>query len=293
MGVHIGQCEDLSCRRRTGGNVAILGVVIPTHHGSALLGRSVRSLAGQTLTRDVHVVVAVNDDRADSFDRAVALAPLLRDAGIVCTIVRTPPGRSAALRAGDRLLPPGARLYLDQDAVLSPSAVAALLTALAPGTGVHFAAPAMRPAPARSAVTRAYFRIWRELPYVRRSPATCGVYAVSAEGRARWGDLPDLHSDDKWVRWHFEPHERRVVAGEWYEVVAPDGLLDLLRARHRYQGGNRELKGLAAPPPFPDDHTRYHGVVRSLLAKPAVWPSAAVFLAVHAAGRMAPGRSGD
>ena len=28
--------------------------------------------------------------------------------------------------------------------------------------------------------------------------ATCGAYAVSAEGRSRWDVLPDLHSDDKW-----------------------------------------------------------------------------------------------
>jgi glycosyltransferase involved in cell wall biosynthesis len=272
--------------------VAGLGVVIPTHRGSDLLDRSIGSLARQTLTRDVRVVVAVNDSRADSYDRAVELAPQLRAAGIECTVLRTPPGRGAALRAGDRLLPPGARLYLDQDAALSPGAVATLLAALAPGTGVHFAAPAVRLAPARSAVTRAYYRIWRDLPYVRRSPATFGAYAVSAHGRSRWDELPDLHSDDKWVRWHFAPHERLVVPAEWYEVVAPDGLTDLLRARRRYQRGNRELAGLAARPPYPDDHTRHRGVVRSLLARPASWPSAAVFLAVHAAGRVTRGRAG-
>lgn len=269
--------------------MAGLGVVIPTHHGSALLERSLSSLARQTVTRDVQVVVAVNDTRADSYDRAVALAPAPRAAGIACTVIRTPAGRSAALRAGDRLLPPGPRLYLDQDAALSPGAVATLLAVLAPGTGVLFAAPAVRLAPARSAVTRAYYRIWRELPYIRRSPATCGAYAVSAEGRSRWAELPDLHSDDKWVRWHFAPHERRVVADEWYEVVVPDGLTDLLRARRRYQRGNRELVSLPAQPPFPDDHTRHHGIVRSLLANPAAWPAAAVFLAVHAAGSVTPG----
>lgn len=266
-----------------------VGVVIPTHRGSVLLDRSMRSLARQTLTRDLHVVVAVNDGRADSYDRAVDLAPALRDVGIVCTVIRTPAGRSAALRAADRLLPPGARLYLDQDAALSPRAVATLLAVLAPGTGVHFAVPGLRLAPAQSAVTRAYFRIWRELPYIRRSPATCGAYAVSAEGRSRWDELPDLHSDDKWVRWHFAPHERLVVPAEWYEVVAPDGLADLLRARRRYQRGNRELVGLAAQPPYSDDHIRHHGIVRSLLAKPAAWPAAAVFLAVHAAGTVTPG----
>ncbi|MDI6098835.1 hypothetical protein QLQ12_09510 [Actinoplanes sp. NEAU-A12] len=247
-----------------------------------------RSLARQTLTRDVHVVVAVNDTRADSYDRAVDLAPALRAGGVTCTVIRTPPGRSAALRAGDRLLPPGPRLYLDQDAALSPGAVATLLAALAPGTGVHFAAPVLRLAPARSAVTRAYYRIWRELPYVRRSPATFGAYAVSAEGRSRWDELPDMHSDDKWVRWHFAPDERLVVPAEWYEVVAPDGLADLVRARRRYRRGNRELVGLAAQPPYPDDHIRYRGIVRSLLADPAAWPSAAVFLAVHSASGLTP-----
>lgn len=269
--------------------MAGLGVVIPTHRGSALLDRSMRSLVRQTRTGDLHVVVAVNDSRADSYDRAVELAPALRAAGIVCTVLRTPAGRSAALRAGDRLLPPGPRLYLDQDAALSPDAVATLLAVLAPGTGIHFATPGLRLAPARSAVTRAYFRIWRELPYVRRSPATCGAYAVSAEGRSRWAELPDLHSDDKWVRWHFAPAERRVVAAGSYEVVAPDGVADLLRARRRYRHGNRELVGLAAQPPFPDDHTRHHGIARSLLANPAAWPAAAVFLAVHAASRVTPG----
>jgi hypothetical protein len=127
---------------------------------------------------------------------------------------------------------------------------------------------------------------------VRRSPATCGAYAVSAEGRSRWKELPDLHSDDKWERWHFAPHERLLVSAAWYEVVAPDGLLALLRARRRYQRGNRELAGLAVQPPYPDDHTRHHGIVRSLLANPAAWPAAAVFLAVHVAAWMTPGRLG-
>ncbi|GAA2692853.1 hypothetical protein Apa02nite_074470 [Actinoplanes palleronii] len=270
-----------------GETVTGLGVVIPTHRGSALLDRSMAALARQTRTRGLHVVVAVNDGRADSYDRAVALAPTLRAVGMRCTVIRTTAGRSAALRAADRLLPPGARLYLDQDAVLSPRAVAGLVAALSPGTGVHFAVPSLRLVSARSAVTRAYFRIWRDLPYVRRSPATCGAYAVSAEGRSRWGELPDLHSDDKWVRWHFAPHERLVVASESYEVMAPDGLMDLLRARRRYQRGNRELADLAARPPFPDDHIRHRGIVRSLLAKPAAWPAAAIFLAVHAASRLA------
>jgi hypothetical protein len=262
------------------------GVVIPTHNGSLLLDRSVGSLsrqafAGELRADGVRVVVAVNDERADSYARAVESLPPLAAAGIECTVIRTGPGRSAAIRAADGLLDGCPRLYLDQDAALSPNALDTLAAALAPGTGAHFAVPVLRLARPRSRLSRAYYRVWRDLPYVLRSPVTCGAYAVSAAGRGRWAELPRLHSDDKWVRWHFAAHERRVVEAASYEVVPPDGLVALIRARHRYERGNRELVTAGGAPPYPDDAIRRDGVVRSLVGHPARWPAAAVFAAVH------------
>ncbi|GAB3141110.1 glycosyltransferase [Micromonospora sonneratiae] len=268
------------------------GVVIPTHQGSRLLVRSMTSLARQRFTGKLAVVVAVNDSRADSFAQAQRLAPMLTATGAACTVIRTPPGRGAAFDAADRHLPPAPRLYLDQDATLSPRAIADLAEALAPGTGVHFAVPVLRLAPPQSLVSRAYYRVWRELPYVRRSPVTFGAYAVSEQGRRRWGEFPRLHSDDKWVRWHFAPHERRIVESASYEVVVPDGLAALVRARCRYHRGNRELVTAAKLPPHPDDFARYHGALRSLVTTPARWPAAAVFLAVHGMVALLHGRPG-
>ncbi|GAB2933621.1 glycosyltransferase [Micromonospora polyrhachis] len=268
-----------------------IGVVIPTHQGSLLLERSIHSLAGQHFTGDLHVVVAVNDDRPESLAQARRLAPVLSDVGAECEVVRTPPGRAAAFDTAERHLPPGPRLYLDQDAKLSPLALANLTDALAPSTGIHFAVPVLGLAPPHSLVSRAYYRIWRELPYVRNSPVTFGAYAVSEEGRRRWARFPRLHSDDKWVRWHFAPHERRVVAAS-YEVVVPDGLAALVRARCRYHRGNRELVSVAPLPPHPDDFARYHGILRNLATRPARWPAVAVFLAVHGAVAMLRGRLG-
>jgi hypothetical protein len=263
------------------------GVVIPTHNGSSQLHRSIGSLSLQCFSgglqaRHVRVVVAVNDERAESFARAVELRPLLTAAGVDCEVIRTAPGRSAAIRAADRLLGRHPRLYLDQDAVLSANALGKLAAILAPGSGVHFAAPSLRLAKPSSRSSRAYYRVWRELPYVLRSPVTCGAYAVSAAGRDRWTELPVMHSDDKWVRWHFAAHERRVVAGATYEVVVPEGLRALIRARHRYHRGNRELVKVGVPP-HSDDAIRHRGVVHSLIASPGIWPAAAVFVAVHAA----------
>ncbi|MFC0532396.1 hypothetical protein ACFFIA_32595 [Phytohabitans kaempferiae] len=241
------------------------------------------SLAAQRFDGDLTVVVAVNDDRPDSLAVAELLAPVLRGVGVECTVVHTAPGRAAALSAADRFLPRAPRLYLDQDAALSTHAVADLAAVLQPGTGVHFAAPAVRFAACRSAVSRAYFQAWSRLPYVQLSPVACGAYAVSAAGRGRWGDLPAIHSDDKWVRWHFAPHERRVVGTSTYEVLPPDGIEDLVRARLRYRRGNRELRALAQVPAHADDDRRYQHLVRRMVMRPAAWSPALVMVAVHAA----------
>ena len=271
--------------------MSVFGVVIPSHGGGATLHRSMMSLARQRFDEVLRVVVAVNGDAGavttETVTEAERLASMLRADGISCTVIRTPAGRALALRTADRQLPSGPRLYLDQDAALSSRAVADLATALAPGTGVHFAVPGLRFAASPSRFTRAYFQAWCELPYVRLSPVTCGAYAVSAAGRERWPELPDVHSDDKWVRWHFAPKERMVVHASSYEVIAPDGVVELLRARLRYLRGNRELRRLPRVPPYADDHRRNERLVRTIATHPARLGPAAVMLTVHAAVALA------
>ncbi len=252
------------------------GVVIPVYRGADVLHRSVESLAAQQTDAELHVVLAVNDGLPETLRAAHALAPTLRATGARCVVLETPPGRVPAIEAAEALLPPGPRLYLDQDAVLSPNALAALAAALAPGAGTHFAVPAVRVA-TRSVISRAYYRTWRTLPYVRQSPATMGAYAVSAAGRARWETWTRVRSDDKWVRWHFAPEERAVVPTATYEVIVPNGPRELVRARLRYQRGNTELDTLDLT--HGDTHSRHRGVIPTLLRSPA---AGAVFLTIHA-----------
>ena len=58
---------------------------------------------------------------------------------------------------------------------------------------------------------RAFYEVWSKLPYCRSGMIGSGVYALSEEGRRRFGRFPDITADDAFVRLHFKPAERRTV----------------------------------------------------------------------------------
>jgi hypothetical protein len=227
------------------------------------------------------VVVVVNRSRDDTARVAADGARMLGAAGHRCRVAESPPGRAHAIRLGESLLSPGIRVYVDCDALLSDNAIEELARALAPGSGIHFAAPRLELARSPSLATRCFFRTWQALPYVSESPVTCGVYALSEEGRTRWGELPMIHSDDKLARLNFARRERRLLGDATYTVEAPAGFSALVTARVRYLAGNRELAELA-PRLVSADRNRYDGLAGTVLRRPSLWPSTAVFALVYA-----------
>ena len=153
------------------------------------------------------------------------------------------------------------------------------------GSGIHFASPRATVAESPSRLVRAYYSTWERIPYVRDSPVTIGVYTVSASGRQRWTRFPELHSDDKFVRLHFEPSERRCIDDVTYTVRCPASIGEMVRYRRRYTRGNRQLSELF--PTLPDhDVKRYRGATKELLSRPSRWPAAATFLGVHLAASL-------
>ncbi len=260
-------------------------VIIPVYLGAETLGRSLNALADQHFDdshglqpSDVEVLLAFNDGRNDSEMAAEAHVARLRARNFHVRLLRTPPTRRVAIAAAEKVAARGThRLYLDQDARLSPHALSALFAALSPGTGIHFAAPRGLFEPSPSFLVRAFCRYWRSLPYCDASPVTMGAYAVSADGRRRWHALPHLAPDDKFVRLLFAPAERRLLASESYHVMAPRSWSELIWTRRRYIRSNRELARathLAHPDPIP----RYRGVLRPLL-RPSAWFDFGVFVA--------------
>lgn len=264
-----------------------VAVIIPAYHGAAVLSRSLGALGRQDYPGPMHVVVAVNDSRDDTWAAAHAQAAAFPGGERRCEVIRTARGRQAAFNEAERHVDPGAvRLYLDQDADLSTGAVRSIAEETSGGTVERFLALPLHLTGVRSAVSRVYYRGWSQLPYVRSSPVTIGAYAVSAGGRARWGPFPELQSDDKYVRTRFRLDERVVVQGEWYSVRVPEGWRDLVRARRRYARGNRELRRAGAT----DEVARYRGIAELAVRRPSRLLELGTVALVHLLARLGAGR---
>ncbi len=264
-------------------------VIVPVYHGADTLARCMTALGDQRFddvgglqAGDVEVLLALNDGRRDSESVAEAHVASLRSRNFNVRLLRTSPSRRSAIAAAEAVACAGThRLYLDQDARLSPHALSNLFAAFEQNTNIHFAAPRAWFDRSPSFIVRAYCRSWRALPYCDASPVTMGAYAVSAEGRRRWGTLPQLASDDKYVRMLFAPTERLLLASESYHVVPPQSWRELIRTRRRYLRSNRELAQathLARPDPIP----RYKGALSPMM-RPSAWFDFAIFVATYCA----------
>ena len=254
-------------------------IIIPVYQGARQLGPTLATLAAQ-VSGNTAVAVVMNGPRDRSYEVARAGLKTLAAQGAITQLVEIArPSRPAALTAGDRSGPQsGHRLYLDQDAILSPGALQNILAALEDGADFVAGVAEWR---GGSFIVRSAMRAWNALPYVRRSPATAGMYALSARGRARWNEWPEGFPDDKFARMHFHLDERRRLNDVRYSVEAPTDFRALTLARRRYRTSNRVLRQ-----GYPELMTTDKG--RSVLANlglaPCFWPGAAILMCAEMAG---------
>lgn len=246
-----------------------LTIIIPAFECDDSIGRSLSSLVrqiGDPLT-EIRVIVAVNDGLQSSLDSAEAYRTTLEARGYAFDVILTSRGRREAITAAESLSRKSARLYLDQDAMLSPGAVAAFCRALSDDQSPKFATFRLRFTPSSSRAVQSFIAGWSSLPYFASSPVTAGAFGVSRSGRSRWDTLPPVISDDKFVRLAFAPNERIRISHESYEVLSPQSVGELIKARARYVRMNRELERWRKGPRAKDAR-RYVGISK-LFAKPA------------------------
>ena len=230
-----------------------VSVVIPAHDEGAWIDACLAALwASDPVPGGAEAIVVANGCADDTAARARAHAGRAAAAGWGLRVVELATGgKPGALDAGDRAASGGTRIYLDADVTVSPPLVAQLAAALdAPEPRYAGGTPLI--APARSAVSRAYARFWARLPFMAEGVPGFGVYAVSAAGRARWGEFPRIISDDTFVRLSFAPSERvRVPATYRWPVV--EGLGRLVAVRRRQDAGVREVARRFPDHPARDD----------------------------------------
>ncbi len=249
-----------------------LSVVIPAHNEAAVIAETLASLfSGSKQIPDVLVVCNGCYDDTASVVRAVAPDAIVLESSVA--------SKTHALNLGDQHASGFPRFYLDADIRVSPGALDTVASRMAE-TGAPIASP--RPVmdlEGCSWLVRAYYAVWLQLPYVRDGLMGTGVYALSREGRQRFGEFPQLIADDGYVRALFEPSERLLVTECHVLVRAPRNLANLVKIKTRSRLGVYELH--MKFPELAGAAEAHGGALRFVASRPSLWVPAMVYLAVN------------
>jgi glycosyltransferase involved in cell wall biosynthesis len=217
-------------------------ILIPAHNEVGYIEPCLEALLASNETgADVEVIVMANGCRDATVAHANAFLDRFAAKGWPLTVLDlTEGGKMAALNTGDSTAQHGARIYVDADVVVSPMLVTQLSEVLdAPEVRYASGGPVL--VASGSMFTRVYARFWANAPFFTHGVPGCGVFAVNSAGRKRWGDFPDIISDDTFVRLSFAPSERFLVPAPYdWPMIQEAG--PLVRVRRRQDIGVAEVK---------------------------------------------------
>ena len=221
----------------------MLTVIVPSHNEENHIQTCLNAIVTQAdLSADhgIQVIVAANGCQDQTVTLARSLEPALRAAGFDVLVLDIALGNKInALNEAEASATYQARVFLDADVVIGRRILRELVDVLAAEGPVYASGTVQVPRP-KSAVSRAFAKVWTNLPFARDGVPGIGLYAVNAAGRARWGAFPSIIADDRFVRLQFAPHERQKTEST-YEWPLPEGFNNLVKVRHRWKQGNLEL----------------------------------------------------
>lgn len=259
----------------------MVAIIIPAHNEEAVIARCLDALLKGAPRGDLEIVVVANGCTDNTAEIARAYGPPV-------TVIETEvPSKSNALNLGDEAAQGFPRFYVDADVVLEYRSIRAMAAALERGDALAVS-PAARMNLARSSwAVRSYYRVWLSLPYVREGLMGAGVYGLSREGRARFGEFPAIIADDGYVRLQFSARERAALPAAVSTVSAPVSLAGLLTIKTRSRLGFYQLRQ-AYPALFRREAAGkgYHGAALGVFLRPALWPHALPYLWVNLVTRL-------
>jgi hypothetical protein len=247
---------------------ALLSVVIPAHDEERVLPRLLAVLSDPRLE-----IVVVANGCSD------ATAAVARAAGVL--VVELAEGsKPAALDAGDAAATVFPRAYVDADVEVSADTLLALAERLRRGPEL-VASPHLRlDLSGASPLVRAYYRVWELSAFRRRGHIGSGIYALSRDGRARFGAFPPVIGDDRYVQGLFAPAERVTTEGEF--TVRPPRTVGALLARGaRIAAGNRELQRAGLEGDAPTRGGSLRALLGTVAPRPGLWGPFLVYAAIQ------------
>jgi len=267
----------------------VISIILPANNEEVLIRQCLTSLLASEGVKDaVEIILVANGCRDKTVQVAEDYIDLARKKGWAMQVVDLPEGgKIRALNYGDMLARYGARVYLDADVIVSPLVLKQMCQALKSDQPRYVSGRIQITAP-NDWVSCAYAKFYRLVPFMAEGVPGCGLFAVNAAGRAKWGVFPDIISDDTYVRLQFSPSERVGVEAP-YDWPIVKGFGNLVRVRKRQNAGVDEVNA-RYPELAQNDNKAPFGIAR-LSAAIAKTPIGFVcYSAVAAAVRLAPQR---
>jgi glycosyltransferase involved in cell wall biosynthesis len=209
-------------------------IIVPAHNEASTIQRCL-SVMGERLCKEFEVVVVCNGCTDNTAELARQFS------GTVKVIETTISSKVNALNLGEEVVQSFPRLYVDADVQISRDSILRIVEALE-CHGTLAAAPRIR-LDLRGCgwSVRAFYAIDCQLPSHALGLGGSGVYALSEEGRQRFGVFPNIICDDGFVRSLFSSGERISVPGSHSVVTPPKTLGGLITIKTRSHLGSYEL----------------------------------------------------
>lgn len=220
-----------------------LSLIVPASNEAGEIGACLDAVLASdwSYKADLECIVVANGCRDTTVDVAQARAADFQAKGWQLVVLDLAEGgKLNALNHGDARARYPVRAYLDADVRVSPPLLAQLFNVLNTDPARYASGTCVIARP-KTWVSRAYQRIYRQVPFMTHGVPGCGLFAVNASGRSRWGQFPNIISDDTFVRLSFAPDERKGVPAP-YQWPIVEGWSNLVRVRRRQNKGVEEIE---------------------------------------------------
>ncbi|MEE9254748.1 MAG: glycosyltransferase family 2 protein [Pseudomonadales bacterium] len=254
-------------------------IIIPAHNEENVIRATLTTLLAGLDLVDTEVLVVCNGCSDATAAEAGSIG------GPVQVIEIDQASKIEALNVGDAMARSYPRLYLDADVEIDGTSISRLVEELQ-RPGATAAEPVPRIDTSQSSLpVKAYYAVSVALHGQRPGDLGCGIYAMSHDGRARFGAFPDVIADDAYARGHFDSGELVRVNTATSVIYAPERVEDLLQIKTRSRLGTLELQEK-----YPELWARKQAHMKPLIDKAAalpirVWPAVPIYVALQLLAR--------
>ena len=209
-------------------------VIIPAHNEEAVIGRCLQSLTQGDAANLLEIVVVCNGCN----DRTAEIAQAFSNVRVISTPTAS---KIAALNLGDAETNYFPVAYVDADIVVTSADLVKAFKVLDEGKFLIVAPELHVDLSGASSIVKAFYSVWMDLPYFKTGKMVgSGIYMLSEVGRKRFGEFPQIISDDGYVRSLFSDDERSSVKGTKFFIFSPKTVASLIKIKTRVRLGNME-----------------------------------------------------